>query len=49
MLEDEDGRAYLFYCRAGENCIGVAELLCSLEEGQPRLSTMNGRIEFDTK
>ena len=35
VLEDEDGRVYLFYCGAGEHCIGVAELLFS-EEG-PRL------------
>jgi hypothetical protein len=29
VLEDEeDGRVYLFYCGAGEHCIGVAELLC---------------------
>lgn len=41
VLEDEeDGRVYLFYCGAGEHCIGVAELLCSPsseEGGGPRL------------
>jgi hypothetical protein len=41
VLEDEeDGRVYLFYCGAGEHCIGVAELLfspSSEEGGGPRL------------
>ena len=33
--EDEGGgqRVYLFYCGAGENCIGVAELIFSGGDG----------------